>query len=231
MIKFRELLFIVLGSLVIGYVVSFAQPITYEAWAKYSMIGFLLLAVNVLAKKLAAAKLGCEAEITPWQVRRFGFHEDSYFKMPLPMWVIWPIFMIWATVGAIWWLVVLQFDAVATTSKVRHKYAEITEWDFGLIAAAGIVANLIFAAAAAYFGYSEVMAMNLWFVFFNMLPLPNYDGGKIFFGGRFFYMFMLIFSIAVIFLLHITDPLTTGIASAIVACVAVVMTYALLRRR
>ena len=228
MFRLKETLYVVLASLVIGYVVSLSD-FSFEAWGKFSLLGLAILLTNIIAKKLVAYYLGCEVEVFPWQIQRFWIYKNSYFKSPVPVWLLWPVFVAWMTAGRIWWLVVLNFEVLAKKSKISKKFAELTEWELALIAASGIIANLIVAAASQAYGFVEFRNMNLWFVFFNMLPFAGHDGGKIFFGGRFFYVFMLTIALAAIILLNITNIITTVISSVLIGIIAVSIFYALRR--
>lgn len=226
MFKLREVAHILLASAVIGYVVAFAN-ITWNSWFVYSGFAFLMLLANALAKKISAYKMGCDVQIVPWTIKRFWFYESAYFKgFSLPAWLLWPIIVAWLSLGRVWWLVVSTFEVSATRSRIGRKFAELTEWDISLIATAGICVNLALALISAYLGFQEFMFMNLWFVFFNILPFPAYDGGRILFGDMFFYMFMLVFSLTIIILLHITLSMSMILISAVlVAIIAALIFY------
>ncbi len=225
MFKLREAAHILLASAVIGYVVAFAN-ITWASWFVYSGFGFLMLLANAMAKKAAGYKMGCDVEITPWTIKRYWFYASAYFKKgSLPAWLLWPIAVAWLSLGRIWWLVVSTFDVSATRSRIGRKFAELTEWDIALIAAAGICVNILLALISAYFGFQEFMFMNLWFVFFNILPFPAYDGGKILFGEMLFYVFMLTFSLTIIVLLHITTSVGMIAVSAVLLALIVAIIF------
>lgn len=233
MFKLREFLYIIIASAVLGYVIAFSQ-MSWASWLRYSIFGFIVLIINVIAKKFAAYKLGCEAEIVPWQTQRYWFYESAHLKYPFPMWLVWPIFVAWISLGTVWWLVVTTFEVYATRSRVGRKFAELTEWDVALISAAGIVSNLILAVIAASLGHQRFAFINLWFVFFNLLPFPAYDGGKIFFGEMLFYVFLATVSTIVLILLHIpavaVSPLTVTLSSLLVGVIAIFVFYAIFEK-
>ncbi len=225
MFKLKEVAHILLASAVIGYVVAFAN-ITWNSWFVYSGFAFLMLLANVLAKKLAAYKMGCDVQIVPWTIKRYWVYESAYFHgFSLPAWLLWPIALAWLSMGRVWWLVVSTFEVSATRSRIGRKFAELTEGDIALIAAAGICINLALALISAYLGFKEFMFMNLWFVFFNMLPFPAYDGGRILFGDMFFYLFFLVFSMAIIILLHIITSIGMILISALILAVILVLVF------
>ena len=230
MFRLKESLFILLAAAVLGYVIVFPVS-SYQIWLKFFIIDLGVLLINIEAKKILAYKLGCELEVKPWNIERYGFDRASYFKWPLPAWLIWPILVVWLSLGNIWWLVVSTFEVHATLRRVGRKFAEVTEWDIALISAFGMVINLIAAIVASALGYQQIAFINLWFVFFNMLPFPAYDGGKIFFGSRIFWVFMFTLSLAVLVLLHIAaNTLITVTTALITAIIAAVLFYSLKRR-
>lgn len=230
MFRLKESIFVLLASAVLGYVISF-PAFSYEIWLRFSAISFIILLVNILAKKITAHKLGCEIEIEPWNIERYGFNRSSYFKWPIPAWLLWPVIVVWLSLGRVWWLVTTTFETFATTKKVGRKFAEVTEWDIALIAFAGIIANLAVMAFAAAFGYNQFVFISLWFIFFNMLPFPAYDGGRIFFGSRFFWVFIFTLILAVTMLLHIAlNELTIIIVTLITAIFLIVLLYSLKER-
>jgi Zn-dependent protease len=230
MFKLKESLFILLASAVLGYVVVFPVS-SYEIWLRFSAIAFIILFINILAKKIIAHKLGCDIEIKPWNLERYGFDRASYLKWPIPAWLLWPVIVVWLSLGRVWWLVVTTFETYATTKRAGRKFAEVTEWDIALIAVAGIIVNLAAVIVASAFGYQQFAFIGLWFVFFNMLPFPAYDGGRIFFGGRLLWVFMFTFTLAILILLHIAaNLLTIVIASLLTAIIAAFFFYSLRKR-
>ena len=90
------------------------------------------------------------------------------------------------------------------------------------------------AVVAASLGYQTFAFINLWFVFFNMLPFPAYDGGRIFFGEMLFYVFLATLSLMVIILLHIpvieTNALTVVLSSVIVGIIAIFVFYSIFEK-
>ena len=94
----------------------------------------------------------------------------------------------------------LVFDvkAKAYHAAKRHgiySFSEMTEEHIGKIAAAGIFVNLLLAFIFYFVGgdFGILFAkLNIWFVFFNMIPLSDLDGNKIFFGNLVLWSFLAI---------------------------------------
>jgi len=156
---------------------------------------FLVILINVLAKKITSFYLDSEIDIRTWQVKRYGFKAHEYLKRPFQAGIFLPIITSLITLGNFVWIGSLVFDVKPEIHRAakRHglySYSEMTEEHIGWIAAAGIAANLIFAVAGYLIGFSELARISIYFAFFNMLPLSDLDGNKIFFGSRILWSFL-----------------------------------------
>ena len=63
----------------------------------------------------------------------------------------------------------------------------------GLIAASGIFANLFFAIIGYLVGgpfFTLFSLLNIWMAFFNIIPISDLDGNKIFFGSLILWSFL-----------------------------------------
>ncbi len=157
----------------------------------YALLGvFLVILINSLAKKIAAYFLESEIEIKLWEFRRYGYKHSQKFNSSFPAGIIFPLIskiILWPFNGIVW-MASLVFDVKPKAWRVakRHGYysfSEITEDHIGYIAAFGIIANLLFAILGYLLGYPLFSKINVWFAFFNMIPISNLDGNKIFFGN------------------------------------------------
>lgn len=149
---------------------------------------FLVLVLNTAAKKVAAFYLDSEIEIKPWQIERYGFKKHEYFKKPVPIGIFLPILVSLFSLGRLLWMASVVFDVKPTVYRTakRHglySFSEMTEYHIGLIAAAGVFINLIAAVLGYFLGFPTFARLNVYFAFFNMIPLSDLDGNKIFFGN------------------------------------------------
>ena len=74
----------------------------------------------------------------------------------------------------------------------------MTEEHNGKIAATGIIANLFLALIFYFIGgnFGVLFAkLNIWFAFFNMIPISDLDGNKIFFGNLVLWSFLAIITL------------------------------------
>jgi len=156
---------------------------------------FLVVLINVIAKKVMSFYLESEIEITNWTVQRYGFKPGNYLKKPFQMGIFLPLITSLLTLGNFIWMAVFTFDVKPKVYRAakRHglySYSEMTENHIGLIAAAGVAANLLFAVVGYLIGFREFAAINVYLAFFNMVPLSDLDGNKILFGNFVLWSFL-----------------------------------------
>lgn len=193
MLKKREILWI----LIIGLVLSISISMIY-AWKIFFLTAlaiFLILIINIASKKAMAYYLDSEIEVSPWEIKRYGFKSNQELKRPFPAGIFLPIIISALSLGNLLWMASLVFEVKPKVyrSAKRHgiySFSEITESQIGLIAAAGIVANLIFAVISYLIGWPIFTQLSIWYAFFNMLPISDLDGNKIFFGNLILWSFL-----------------------------------------
>ena len=248
MIRAKEIFYFLVASIVVGYLFAFKQLLTgnLSPWLNYSILAFIMIILNALACELAVLRFGCDAEYRlwgtrniPWTVKKLFSHlrEKERFKKEVPLWLIVPLVCIFATLGLVKWLAVLVFEAVPvhlSRMKKGRLYAELTEWDLALIASLGPLVSVLLAVVSKIIsgGLFEVFAtMNIWYAFFNLLPLSDFNGAKIFYGSKILWAFLFIFTLVILILLGITNIVTTLIAAAILGIIAVVLMFLLFDRK
>jgi hypothetical protein len=204
MINGKEISFLVLISIITAFAVSLSKNLAINVNVfLFALIGiFLLILVNILVKKTIAYFLESEIEIKIWEIKRFGFKTDQYWKKAFPLGVFLPLIskIFFISLNGFVWMASLVFDvkAKAYHAAKRHgmySFSEMTEEHIGRIAAAGIFANLILAFLFYFIGgdFGTLFAkLNKWFVFFNMIPISDLDGNKIFFGNLALWSFLAI---------------------------------------
>lgn len=156
---------------------------------------FCVFLVNILAKKITSFYLDSKIEINIWEIKRYGFKPSHYLKNPFYAGILFPIIFSIVSVGNLIWMACLVFDVKPKIYKAakRHglySYSEMTESHIGLIAAVGVIASLVFAVIGYLMGFSEFSRLSIYFAFFNMIPISNLDGNKIFFGSLILWSFL-----------------------------------------
>jgi Zn-dependent protease len=200
MINGKEFAALIISSIIIAFSITLVKDLNIFLLVLLGV--FILILVNVLVKKMAAYLLESEIEIKIWEIRRFGFKTNQYWKKPFPLGAFAPLIsrVILFPLNGFVWMASLVFDvkAKAYHTAKRHgiySFSEMTEEHIGKIAATGIFANLILAVIFYFAGgdFGTLFAkLNIWFVFFNMIPISDLDGNKIFFGNLVLWSFLAI---------------------------------------
>lgn len=186
MFKGKEIAEIILVWIFLVFAISLFK---LEEVVSTAVFVIIILAASILAEKLAAYYFEAEIETKVWRARRFGLKPWMYLKKPIPLGILLPLFFSLFSLGYFVWMAALEFDVKPAKHRAakRHgfySYHEMTEWHIGCIASFGIFASLILAIIAYLAGYPELSRLSVYFACFNMLPISNLDGNKIFFGSR-----------------------------------------------
>ena len=188
----KEIGILLLITLVLALTISFLKM---DIFPRVILAVFLVLVLNIAAKKIAAFYLESEVEIKPWQIERYGFKRHEYFKRPFQMGIFLPIIVSLVSLGNLFWMASMVFDVKPKIYRAakRHglySFSEMTEAHIGLIAAAGVLVNLAASVIAYFLGFPTFARMNVYFAFFSMLPFSDLDGNKIFFGNMVLWSFL-----------------------------------------
>jgi Zn-dependent protease len=203
MINKREIAALIISSIIIAFSITLVKD--FNVFFLVLLAVFILISVNVIIKKFMAYLLESEIEIKIWEIRRWGFKTSQYWKKAFPLGVFMPLVMrvLLFSFNGFTWMASLVFDvkAKAYHAAKRHgmySFSEMTEEHIGKIAAAGIFANLFLAVLFYLIGgdFGTLFAkLNIWFVFFNMIPLSDLDGNKIFFGNIILWSFLAVITL------------------------------------
>jgi Zn-dependent protease len=200
MINGKEIAHIVIASIIIAFSITLVK--TFNQFLLVLLAVFILIIINVAIKKLMAYLLESEIEVKIWEIRRFGFRTDQHWKNAFPLGAFLPLIsrVIFFFLNGFVWMASLVFEtkAKAYHAAKRHgiySFSEMTEEHIGKIAAAGVFANLLLAFLFYFVGgdFGILFAkLNIWFAFFNMIPISDLDGNKIFFGNLVLWSFLAV---------------------------------------
>src|SRR3989344_1301527 len=196
MLNIKEITTIVVITIILAFTFSLLDSLKTFLWLFLSI--FIIILANVLVKKVAAYFYESEVEIKLWEMQRYGYKTHYRFKKPFPAGAAFPVIVTALSFGYLQWLACLVFDVKARVYRAarRHglyRFSEMTEDHIGYIAAAGIFANLIFAAIGYFLNLPSQMnfvAINIYYAFFNLIPFSDLDGNKIFFGNIVLWTFL-----------------------------------------
>jgi len=184
-------------------IISLSIGITTDIANEWQNILWILLAVSLVillstfAKKIMAYLLDTEIEMKVWGIGSLGFSKDSHSKKPFPIGAFLPIIskLVFFPFKSLVWMASLVFDVRPRIYRgaKRHglyTFSDITEYHIGLIAASGIVVSLVAAVVGYFLGFPLFARLSVYYAFFNMLPLSELDGNKIFFGSIVMWSFL-----------------------------------------
>ena len=154
-----------------------------------------IIVINLIAKNIASHLFESKIETKIWEVERYGFSPQAYFKKSKPFGAFLPIITSIASLGFFTWMGALVFDVKPKISRAakRHglySFSEMTEAHIGYIAAAGILANFVFAVIGYLIGFPEFTKLSIFYICFNIIPMSDLDGNKIFFGNLVLWSFL-----------------------------------------
>ena len=189
----KEIAVIAIATIIFAFIFSFAE--TASVFFYFLVVVLFIFVINSLAKKISSYYLDSEIEIKFWEIKRYGFKPHKHFKRPFPSGILFPLITAAASVGYFVWMASLVFDVKpkiyrAAKRSGLYSFSEMTEQHIGLIAASGVLANLFFAIIGYLIGFSDFARLNIYYAFFNMIPLSDLDGNKIFFGSLVLWSFL-----------------------------------------
>jgi len=195
MINPKEIISILVVSLIFALTISLLVDVITFLYAFIAM--FIIIFVSILVKEMTAFWLDSEIETSLWEVKQYGFSKSRKFKNAFPTGIFLPIIVTALSFGTLYWFASLIFEVKPKIYRAakRHElysFSEMTEWHIGLIAASGIVICLILAVAGYLAGFEDFAKLSIFYAFFNLLPISNLDGNKIFFGSLVIWSFLAI---------------------------------------
>jgi len=200
MLTKREITAILVSTIILAFSITLISSISIFLYALLAV--FIVILVNLVAKKITSFNLDSEIETSLWEIKRYGVKAHHKFKRPFPLGAFLPILskLILFPINSFVWMASLVFDVKAKTYRTakRHglyKFSEMTEDHIGYIAAAGIGANLVLAIIGYLIGFPLFAKLNIYYAFFNMIPISNLDGNKIFFGNIILWTFLAVITL------------------------------------
>lgn len=200
MLTKQEITSILIITIILAFSITLIQSMNF--FLNTLLFVFLIIIINITAKKIAGYYFEAEVETKIWEMQRYGFlgilrgkHPSGKFKQAIPLGAIMPLVVKIISLGYFNWLASLTFDVKAKKYRTakRHgfySFSEMTEFHIGLIAVAGIIANLFFAIIGYLIGATDFARLNIYYAFFNMIPISSLDGNKIFFGSLIVWSFL-----------------------------------------
>ena len=196
----KEITAFFIAVLVLGFSINLIQ--TWSGFLYALVAVFIILLLNIITKKIVAFYFDSDIEIKLWEIERYGVKKHKHFKRAFPAGAFFPILskLIFFPINSFVWMASLVFDVKPKIYRAakRHgfyNFSEMSEFHIGLIAASGIIMNLGLAILGYLLGFPLFAKLNIYYSFFNLLPISNLDGNKIFFGNFILWCFLAIISL------------------------------------
>ena len=203
MLNKKELLNIITIIIVLAFSISLFN--IREAFIPTLFAIAIIIFLNVGLKKFTSHYLDIKMDIRIWEIKQWGFKTHFRFKNLVNLGVIVPIVLKVVSLGYLNFTASLVFDVKAKVYRAAKKhglyaFSEISEAQIGAIAAVGIAGNIIASIIGYLLGFPNFARLNLGFAFWNLLPISNFDGNKIFFGSMLLWCFLMLLVLAGLFL-------------------------------
>lgn len=230
----KEILNVTLSAIILGFVFSFREwgygssfsfTIGLINFIRTSIIAMIVLAIYLLAQKIAALRNDTISQYSIWSIERYWFSIKSAFKKPLKIGVILPLLLVIVSNGIIKFAATGASDLKEIRSRwMGRAFKHITEYQTALIHLAGPITLMFLATLLSPAEeLSKLVLISYSVAIFSMLPLSNLDGAKIFFGSVPLYIFSIVLMISAIIIINIASPVITLLLAILLGIIAMLI--------
>ncbi len=182
----KEIIHILIAIIILGFVMSI--PEISKNYAYCILIASIIIFVNILGKEIAGKYFYVDIENKIFEFQRYWFYKDSKLKKPFPIGIILSFFMAIISLGKIKIMALLQFDGKPSRKKILRKRgavrkSEVNESDLAFISAWGFYALIILGILGFILKIPSLTKYSIYYGFWNLLPIGQLDGTKLFFGS------------------------------------------------
>ena len=230
----RDLL---ISILVLTFIFAFDDQnsiFIFEDWILNFLEILIIILIVVLFRELVikffASRHEVISEYRLWNVERLWFGGSGKLPFTFPFGVIASLILTVVSRGNFY------FTAIGVHNLTENKSARTGRKKPGLsyfeemqIACSGIFSTLVLAiifvllGRALDFNITSIVNICFFIVLFNMIPLSDLDGAKIFFGSILTYIFLLVFIIAAFVLMKISIIL--ALVVGFILAILITLTY------
>jgi hypothetical protein len=187
MIKTKEVTWILIAIIIFEFIVLF--PNNREISLGLLLVPVLVILTPIITKKIFSKHFNIKVEHKILEFQRFGWSKSSQYKKPFPIGLIFPIAVSFLSYGFLKPLTLLQFDVENIPERRLLKKRgmvrkmDINECDIAFTATLGFYSLLVLAIIGNILGYDSLTKYSIYYGFWNLFPVLNLDGLKIFFGS------------------------------------------------
>ena len=203
----KEYLSLVISSIVLSFIFSFAEW-GYEEFSASIGIRNLLLAFIIslmvlllreYIRKIISKKIGFETEVKLWSIKK----DLKLLNIKqLPIGVIISLLAIFVSNGSFKFAAVSNYDIKSYSKKdLKRRYKYIRGIEESIIASLGAIVPTLLALIFNIFSIDKAVSIASIIAIYSIIPFPSQDGIKMYFGSLWYYlliMFFVIFSLVLI---------------------------------
>ncbi len=192
----KEIIWIIIAILITGFLIEINEELRLD------LIGLLWAAIiiltSVFTKKITAPIYSIKIEHKIWGLKQWWWTKRAYFKKPIPVGLILPFFLSILSLGLIKLFTILQFSSENLSKKRvlkkrgENRYSEINDSDIAFTVAWGFWALLLLALIGFFIKQPELTKYSIYYGIWNLLPISQLDGAKLFFGSFINWLFLAI---------------------------------------
>jgi|SRR3989344_9090119 len=230
---------IIITILVLTIVFAFndgRESLMLALWLKNFFYILLLTSISFLVLflgfKLAAKYYDGDIEIRLSYITRFGFARGAQMEeikigkkikvRRIYLGIIVSLLTTLLSYGKAFFTQIYSFET--ESNRLGHRWRNITQFQEAIIVIAGLAASLILLVIFKSMHIEKGVLINTWLIAWNLLPLGNLPGSKIFFGSRTLYVLAVAFFGFTLFLLPVL-PITITILLALLFALTITIFY------
>ncbi len=220
----REISYLALLTLVLTFVFAFndnRETFEFSYWITNFLKTFVLVGISVFihdfVHDIVAKKHGFISEYRFWGIKKFSFggkerypktirlFGKKYTIRAFPIGVVIAILVTLLSNGKLFFTAVSSYGLmIKKNMRMGKQFIEVTDFEEAKIALAGPMANISFAIILSIFNaggiFSTLIFINAIMAVYDMLPFPDLDGSKVFWGSKplFVFSFLFILSSAIL---------------------------------
>ncbi len=222
-------LFALILAIIFGYNDRSEKFILFNWLINFLLIYLICLIssfIHELGHLFSAYLQGCSLNLKLISLKRYHPATSSYFKIPLKLGAIFPLLITIFSNGLFYFPSISTYDVKEEKHlRLGKKFPRLSEWELAKISVAGPLASILLAVIFKFFNFSFIsvspVIINQWIALINILPIPLFDGYKVFIYSRLLFFSSISFIVILSFTLNMlnTAPITALIISIIFALI------------
>ena len=183
----KEITIAIIGTILLAFMINISRD-TDNA-ILFIVIAAIIIFTDLFIKKWIAPFYSIKIEYDLWKLKRYYWYEHSKLKHPIPLGILVPFFISIISLGYIRPAAFFGYTATNLPAKrVQKRYGRvrkphINEYDLAFTCLWSTYALLGLAVIGAIINVPLLSKYAIYYGFWNLMPISNLDGMKIFFGS------------------------------------------------